>query len=398
MEGRIEIPVLGSGPGRIFVDKPAGLSVHNDSGKDLCSLVKALVVHDSRLRRRTAYEPDFGVHPVHRLDRETSGVVLLSVTRDRFRFYAEQFENREASKVYAAVLHGNLEGPGTESAWKTWRWPLSKRAGGRSNPAGPGKRLPCETRYRVIDRSEHYTMLEVEILSGRTHQIRRHAKLAGHPVVGDARYGSTRATRYLQENLRFDRLALHARSLTLRMEPGKQAESVETKKVPDVMTRLFQDDRITVEPVDPRAPEIVRMIKALDAYQASLYPPESNHLVDVANLAGPDYHFIAAFDRKRPLAIASFKRTGRGYVEIKRLYVPEAYRGRHLGRRLMHVLEKAALREGIAEARLETGIHQHAAIALYEKLGYARTSPFGAYKEDPLSVFMRKKLRTYNPK
>ena len=96
------------------------------------------------------------------------------------------------------------------------------------------------------------------------------------------------------------------------------------------MMTLFNDDSLTIEPVDPQTPAIARMIADLDEYQASLYPPESNHLVDIKKLAGKDYYFMAAMDRGQPVAIASFKRTPHGYVEIKRLYVPEEYRGRKL--------------------------------------------------------------------
>jgi putative acetyltransferase len=157
------------------------------------------------------------------------------------------------------------------------------------------------------------------------------------------------------------------------------------------MMNLFEKDKISIRPVDPRIPEISGMIADLDAYQASLYPAASNHLVAVEKLAGKGYFFIAAFAEDRPIAIASSKRHT-GYVEIKRLYVPEAHRGRGLAASLMAVLHQKAVSEGYPEARLETGVHQQAAIKLYEKLGYEKTGPFGSYKKDPLSVFMRRKL------
>jgi 23S rRNA-/tRNA-specific pseudouridylate synthase len=85
-------------------------------------------------------------------------------------------------------------------------------------------------------------MVEIELLTGRTHQIRRHAKLSGHPVVGDARYGSTRAINYLKRNFAFDRLALHARSLTLKLPDGKAPETIKTPTIPSQMLELFQND------------------------------------------------------------------------------------------------------------------------------------------------------------
>jgi 23S rRNA-/tRNA-specific pseudouridylate synthase len=83
----------------------------------------------------------------------------------------------------------------------------------------------------------------VEPLTGRTHQIRRHAKLAGHPIVGDARYGSDRAIKFLREHHGFNRLALHARSLTLRLPDEKDQTTIETPTIPDRMTALFGEDR-----------------------------------------------------------------------------------------------------------------------------------------------------------
>ena len=120
--------------------------------------------------------------------------------------------------------------------------PLSETAGGRQNPEGPGNRKDSQTRYRVLDHSAHYTMVAIELLTGRTHQIRRHAKLSGHPVVGDARYGSMRAINYLKRNFAFDRLALHARALTLQLPGGTAPETIETPAIPSQMLDLFQND------------------------------------------------------------------------------------------------------------------------------------------------------------
>jgi|GEM_PF-32836 len=384
--------VLEYGLGRLFINKPEGVTVHNQPGKDLCSLAEAFMHSHAELREKTGFDPDFGVNPVHRLDKETSGVMLLAVNREAFRFFARQFENRTVVKRYLAILHGNLEHQDGGASWGTWRWPLSKAAGGRKNPAGAFKRLPCETRYRVLGHSQHYTKVAVEILSGRTHQIRRHAKLSGHPVVGDQRYGSIRALNYLKDRVNFTRLGLHARSITACLDPGIEPQTVETPDMPVSMMMLYNNDALSIESVDPRSPTISRMIADLDAFQASLYPPESNHLVEVKKLTGKEYYFIAAMDQGQPKAIASFKRTAGDYAEIKRLYVPKEYRGLKLASRLMDALEQTARQEGFREARLETGIHQQAAIALYEKRGYEKIAPFGSYNEDPLSVYMGKKL------
>ena len=238
----VQIPVLAMGRGWLVVDKPAGLTVHNAAGRDLCSLSLAQIQKDATLRGQIDMDPDFGVNPVHRLDKETSGVILLAGNREIFRFYSNQFESHQVKKQYIAILHGRLEKTEEKEPWGTWGWPLSETAGGRQNPEGAGNRKDCQTRYRVLDHSAHYTMVEIELLTGRTHQIRRHAKLSGHPVVGDARYGSTRAINYLIRNFAFDRLALHARALTLQLPGGKAPESIETPTIPSQMRDLFQND------------------------------------------------------------------------------------------------------------------------------------------------------------
>jgi RluA family pseudouridine synthase len=240
--GHFQIPLLAMGRGWLVVDKPAGLTVHNAAGLDLCSLALARIQGEATLRGHIDMDPDFGVNPVHRLDKETSGVILLAVNREKFRFFSNQFESRQAIKQYVAMLHGRLEKPEENDPWGTWGWSLSETAGGRDNPEGAGIRKDSRTRYRVLDHSAHYTMVEIELLTGRTHQIRRHAKLSGHPVVGDARYGSKRAINTLRRNFSFDRLALHARSLTLQLPGGKAAETIETPTIPSQMRDLFQND------------------------------------------------------------------------------------------------------------------------------------------------------------
>jgi len=242
-QAAVQIPILGAGNGWLVVDKPAGMAVHNDPGSDMCACVLDFISANREFGRQVGMEPDFGVNPVHRLDRETSGVLLLATTRKMFRFFSRQFESRQVKKRYIAVLHGIIESPGEDDAWKTWDWALSKSAAGRKNPKGPAPRQPCETRYRVIDHSIHYTLAEIELLTGRTHQIRRHAKLSGHPVVGDARYGSTRALTFLKKNCAFDRLGLHAQSLTVRLLGGDRPETFKTPDIPGRMRILFENDR-----------------------------------------------------------------------------------------------------------------------------------------------------------
>ncbi|MBU1053023.1 MAG: RluA family pseudouridine synthase [Proteobacteria bacterium] len=238
-----EITVLASGKGWLALDKPTGITVHNASGKDLCSLAKEWVRKDDVIRSRLGLITDFDFSPIHRLDKETSGVIILAADRETSRFFSDQFKSRKIAKQYIAILHGRLDISNQNNLWESWAWPLSKTAGGRQNPQGPGQRIPSETRFRIMEHSHHYTMVEIDLLTGRKHQIRRHAKLSGHPVVGDTRYGSTRAANYLKQHAGFIRLGLHAQAITIHMPGEKNPQTIKTPCIPAEMQNIFETDR-----------------------------------------------------------------------------------------------------------------------------------------------------------
>ena len=235
------IPVLAAGQGWLVVEKPAGLSVEEEREKDLCSLLRSQIKTDPNLLKKIDYDPRFGVHPVHRLDRETSGVILLACRSETFSYLARQFEDRKVRKRYVALLHGDLSEPKTEDGWGLWTWPLSKEAGGRLVPKGPGSRVPCETRFRILRRSAYYTLIECELLTGRKHQIRRHARLAGHAVVGDERYGTPRSLKFLREEKGFTRLALHSFSLEVKPPQAPAPQLFQSPAIPPEILRLLEE-------------------------------------------------------------------------------------------------------------------------------------------------------------
>ena len=148
---------------------------------------------------------------------------------------------------------------------------------------------------------------------------------------------------------------------------------------------------LTIKPVDPARTEVFQLIEQLDAYQSSLYPPESNHLDSIDVLSRSNSFFLAAYDGSAICGIGSVKVLG-NYGEIKRLYVPPNQRGKGIAVAIIKKLEQHLIEQAIPVARLETGVHQTEALGLYERLGYRSVSPFGDYQEDPLSVYMEKKL------
>lgn len=149
---------------------------------------------------------------------------------------------------------------------------------------------------------------------------------------------------------------------------------------------------ITVQLESPRQLDVARLLEALDAYQSALYPPESNHFLDVEALATPGVRFFVARRAGEALGCAALRIDPAGYGELKRMYVTPAARGMNLGRRLLHRIEAEARRQGLEYLRLETGIHQPEALGLYRASGYRESEPFGDYTPDPLSVFMEKRL------
>mgnify|MGYP001824925226 FL=1 len=229
--------MIAHGPGWMLVEKPSGITIHNDPGRDLSSqLAGYLQTYDMM-----GLDPQFGLHAVHRLDRETSGLVLLAGRHDVFEFLSEQFAEGLVQKKYLAVVHGTVPiTPGDQ--WQQWTQPLARKAGGRSHIQGKGKRVACTTRFRALRHSRHYTLLICILVTGRMHQIRRHAALAGHPILGDLRYGSKRACRYLAEKYQFTRLALHASSLSVRTPEAPRPRRFESFQFPPELQRLIDED------------------------------------------------------------------------------------------------------------------------------------------------------------
>jgi putative acetyltransferase len=137
---------------------------------------------------------------------------------------------------------------------------------------------------------------------------------------------------------------------------------------------------------------VAELLAALDAYQLALYPPSSVHLLPAAALAAADAVFLGAFVEERLVGCGGYVDHAGEYGELKRLFVRPDVRGLGVARRLLAELEAHAAAAGLIVLRLETGVSQPEALRLYERSGYTRCGPFGAYAADPLSVFMEKQL------
>ncbi|KGM35557.1 GNAT family N-acetyltransferase [Inquilinus limosus] len=147
-----------------------------------------------------------------------------------------------------------------------------------------------------------------------------------------------------------------------------------------------------IAPEPPRQDAVLDLIRQSDALMASLYPAESNHMLDIASLERPEVRFFVARREGRVVGCGALVVGAGGEAELKRMFVDPATRGLKVGRDLLARIEGEARGLGVRVVRLETGIHQPEAIGLYRRFGYEECGPFGDYRPDPLSLFMEKPL------
>lgn len=151
-------------------------------------------------------------------------------------------------------------------------------------------------------------------------------------------------------------------------------------------------ENVDIRLEDPRQPDVQALLSQSDDYLRALYPAESNHLVSADVLGTHRAAFLAARRDGKLLGSIALLVIAPGHAEMKRMFVRAEARGIGLGRRLLNALEEVACHRSITRISLETGIKQPEAIGLYRASGYQDCPPFGDYKDDPLSLFMTKRL------
>lgn len=195
----IPIEVLYEDADVIAINKPAGMVVHAGAGRHSGTLVNALL---HRFGKLSTVGGELRPGIVHRLDRFTSGVILIARTDAAHRALAEQFASRRVQKIYVALVHGKVKNE--EGRIET---PIARDPNARVRMTARlahGRR--ALTSYRVLKRFDRFTLLEVKIGTGRTHQIRVHLASIHHPVVGDKLYGAPASD--------LGRYFLHAREIS----------------------------------------------------------------------------------------------------------------------------------------------------------------------------------------
>jgi 23S rRNA pseudouridine1911/1915/1917 synthase len=208
----IPVEVVHEDDDLIVVNKPSGMVVHPAAGVDSGTLANALAFHFQQLSKAGGARPGI----VHRLDKGTSGLLVVAKTETAHEDLADQFRDREVFKSYIALVHGQVEKEGGEVDQ-----PIARDPRNRTRMAVVRGGRPSLSIYKVRRRLERFTLLDVELKTGRTHQIRVHLAWLKHPVVGDEVYGAGRDKTVINPVLRsriakLGRQFLHAEQLGFR--------------------------------------------------------------------------------------------------------------------------------------------------------------------------------------
>ncbi|MEZ5333190.1 MAG: RluA family pseudouridine synthase [Thermoanaerobaculia bacterium] len=221
----------------VVVDKPAGIAVHPGAGRAGGTLANRLV---ARFPEIVGVGGEGRPGIVHRLDLDTTGALAVARTDAAYRALSKAFARRQVEKTYLAVVYGR-----PDPASGTIEAPVGRHARKRKEMTVRADGRPATTRYRTLACAEGLSLLELDLLTGRTHQIRVHMKDAGYPLVGDPVYGEARWKAFpkpRQAPLRsFPRPALHARRLAFD-HPVRGDERVEAiSPIPEDLVRLWSD-------------------------------------------------------------------------------------------------------------------------------------------------------------
>lgn len=229
----ILLDIVYEGESIIVVNKPAGMVVHPAYGHRTGTLVNAVLAHCPDLAgAEDALRPGI----VHRLDKDTSGLIIVAKNDSARRHLQRQFKRREVKKVYVALLEGRLE-----PARGVIEAPIGRDKKRRKRMAVVEGGREARTEYRVVEYfdgvvsnvTRPYTLVEAEPKTGRTHQVRVHFASIGHPLAGDPVYG------FRKQRLGLRRQFLHARTLGFRL-PG-------TDEYIELMAELADDLRVVLE-------------------------------------------------------------------------------------------------------------------------------------------------------
>ena len=229
----ISLDVIHEDKAIIILNKPAGLVVHPGAGNPKHTLVNALLHFDEKLD----VLPRAGI--IHRLDKDTTGIMIIARTIESYTYLVNELQKRNIKRNYKAIICGQLVAGGVIEN-KIGRHPVH-----RTKMAVTDKGKLATTHYRIIKKFQHYTYLDIQLGTGRTHQIRVHMNNEKHPIIGDPLYGkNTFLKKGINASLRefiknFKRQALHAYNLEFTHPVSKKIISLNAE-LPDDMNNLIK--------------------------------------------------------------------------------------------------------------------------------------------------------------
>jgi 23S rRNA pseudouridine1911/1915/1917 synthase len=227
----IPLDILFENDDLLVINKPAGMVVHPAAGHDTGTLVHAVLGYEPELEGIGGEERP-GV--VHRLDKDTSGIIVLAKNERAHRWLADQFKSREVDKTYLALVDGAPPTPAGRVEAPIGRDPHERKKMAVVSSVAKGREAVSE--YRTLELFPKHTLLEFHPLTGRTHQIRLHCAFLGCPVAGDRIYG------HKKSSIDLDHHFLHAARLKIRL-PGEAKPNTFEAPLPDELQRILESLR-----------------------------------------------------------------------------------------------------------------------------------------------------------
>jgi len=224
----IPLDILYEDDSLLILNKPAGLVVHPSAGHETGTMVNALLAHCSTLPGINGVQRP-GI--VHRLDKDTTGAIAVAKTEQAFHHLQEQFRTKTARRDYLAIVYGAPPQENGTIEQSIGRHPVERQ---KMAVVSEEKGRRAITHWHIKERLGNYTLMEFELETGRTHQIRVHSAFMGHPIVGDQVYGSGRKS----INVNLPGQALHAWRLRLK-HPMTEEWVVAIAPLPPTFTKLL---------------------------------------------------------------------------------------------------------------------------------------------------------------
>jgi len=228
----LALPVVYEDAALLVIDKPSGVAVHGGSG------VSYGVIESLRAERPAAKSLELA----HRLDRDTSGLLIVAKKRGALVELHRMLRDGEVEKAYAALVQGRWQGGGRELRERLHKF---VNAGGERRVAVHAAGKTAVTQVKPLAAGDDFSLLELRLLTGRTHQIRVHLAHAGHPVLGDDKYGDFALNHALAKQ-GVKRLLLHARRLAFAHPLTREAMRLEAPLPADM--RRFAEERLALPP------------------------------------------------------------------------------------------------------------------------------------------------------